>query len=128
MLFLGVKVNLQSSLEKYSKICYNSLMDLGTLQQLATAVALSSLIGLEREHTYQMGSYTNFGGIRTFALMGLIGVVGYRLIDVSPMLFAALSAGLFALVVAAYIMTTKSPKSSGATSEVASFNAYLIGI
>ena len=39
-------------------------MDLGTIQQLATAVALSSLIGLEREHTYQMGSYTNFGGIR----------------------------------------------------------------
>lgn len=103
-------------------------MDLGTIQQLATAVALSSLIGLEREHTYQMGSYTNFGGIRTFALIGLIGVVGYRLMDISPFLFVALSAGLFALIVAAYVMTTISPKSSGATSEVAAFNAYLIGV
>ena len=50
-------------------------MDLGTLQQLATAVALSSLIGLEREHTYQIGAYTNFGGIRTFALIGLIALI-----------------------------------------------------
>ena len=103
-------------------------MDLLIVQQLAIAVALSSLIGLEREHTYQTGSYTNFGGIRTFALIGLLGVVGYRLVEVSPFLFAALSAGLFALIVAAYVMTTRSPKSAGSTSEVAAFNAYLVGV
>ncbi|MBT4917797.1 MgtC/SapB family protein [Candidatus Peregrinibacteria bacterium] len=103
-------------------------MNLEILQQVGIAVVLSSLIGLEREQKYQKYDYVGFGGLRTFALIGLFGVVSQILGEYSPVYFATMAAGFFGMLIASYIMVAKNNKRLGATSEIASILVYLIGV
>lgn len=104
------------------------MIDFAILQQLGVALVLSSLIGLEREHRYQSENVPSFGGLRTFALIGLAGALAYIMGQYYQPLFAVVTAGFLALVVAAYVMTTRDEKEFGATSEVAAILVYIIGI
>ena len=53
-------------------------MDYSIFQQLGAAAILASLIGLEREHKYQMHNKDiGFAGLRTFTLLGLLGALSY---------------------------------------------------
>ncbi|MEK7126860.1 MAG: MgtC/SapB family protein [Patescibacteria group bacterium] len=102
-------------------------MDFSIFQQLGVALALASLIGLERERTYQLGNYDDFAGVRTFALIGLLGALSYILSSYSIVIFALITAGFLALVVMAYFLTG-SGSSKGMTSEIAAVLVYVIGI
>ena len=104
------------------------MMNLEILQQVGIAVLLSSLIGLEREQKYQKFDYSGFGGIRTLALIGLLGVVSYILGQYSPVYFATMAAGFFGLIIASYVMVAKKEHRLGATSEIAAILVYLIGV
>jgi uncharacterized membrane protein (DUF4010 family) len=101
-------------------------MELLVFKQLATAFALSALVGLEREHRYQHSGYSSFGGLRTFALIGLLGAVSAVFFSGTAM-FPVITAGFMALMVAAYVVASKNEKDSGATSEVSAFLVYLVG-
>ncbi len=103
-------------------------MDFTILQQLGVAVALASLIGLEREHKYQLDKHYSFAGLRTFALIGLLGVLAYILFQNNILLFAVITTGFLALIVAAYVVTSRRGYGSGTTSEVAAIIVYIIGI
>lgn len=103
-------------------------MDYSVFQQLGVAIALSSLIGLEREHRYQVDGYREFGGIRTYALIGLMGALAYILSSYYTPLFAVITAGFLGLLIAAYVVTTAGKKYAGGTSEVAAILVYIIGI
>lgn len=102
-------------------------MDYTIFQQLGVALALASLIGLEREHRYQVDDYDDFGGIRTFALIGLTGALAFILSAYYAPFFAVVTAGFLALLIAAYIITSRR-KYAGGTSEIASILVYIIGI
>jgi uncharacterized membrane protein (DUF4010 family) len=101
-------------------------MDFLIFKQLITAFALSALVGLEREHRYQHTGYSSFGGLRTFALIGLLGAVASVYFSGTAM-FAVITAGFMALMVAAYVVASGSSSDSGATSEVSALLVYLLG-
>lgn len=103
-------------------------MDFNIFQQLGVALALASLIGLERERTYQLGHYDDFAGVRTFALIGLLGALSYILSSYSVIISALITAGFLALVIMAYFLTGSGSSSKGMTSEIASVLVYVIGI
>ncbi len=103
-------------------------MEFSVFQQLGVAVALGTLVGLEREHRFRKHIYSSFGGIRTFALISLMGAIAYILSEVSIAFFVAISIGFVSLLVTAYVMTTYRSKDRGATSEVAAILVYMIGV
>jgi len=103
-------------------------MDFEFLKQIGVAVVLASLIGLEREQKHQRYESDAFGGIRTFALIGLLGVLSFILSAYSIVYFAVLAAGFFFLVVTSYFITCRKNNDVGATSEVAAILVYIVGI
>lgn len=104
-------------------------MDFNVLQQLGVALALGTLIGLERERKNQLeGRRDTYGGIRTYALIGLLGALAYILSSYSMAFFVIISAGVLALIISGYIMTGSKFHSFGMTSEVASVMVYILGI
>lgn len=103
-------------------------MNFDVLQQLAVSLALSSLIGLERERRYQQEKFSGFGGIRTFALIGLTGSLAYIISAYSSVFLPLLTGGFLALVVVGYIVSSRRGGGAGATSEVAAILVYLVGI
>lgn len=108
--------------------CYIGLVDYTVFQQLGIALALATLIGFEREQKYQIYKYGSFGGVRTFALIGLLGALSYILSAYSAVLFSLITGGFFVLMIAAYVMTSREYKGAGATSEVAAILVYIIGV
>ncbi|MBU1151996.1 MgtC/SapB family protein [Patescibacteria group bacterium] len=101
-------------------------MELLILQKLVIALGLSGLIGLDRERSKQKYEFDDLGGVRTFALVGLLGVLAYSVL--SPALFAVVSGGFFALVIATYVVSSMKSGRTGATSEIAAVLVYLIGV
>ncbi|MBU0606765.1 MAG: DUF4010 domain-containing protein [Armatimonadetes bacterium] len=94
--------------------------------QIALVLALSFLMGLEREeHKLQPGQYVA-AGVRTFPLIAL---VGYMLVVLAPQSVAPVTAGLLAVtafLVTAYVHKL-TERNSGFTSEMAALAAYLVG-
>lgn len=103
-------------------------MDFELLKQIGIAVVLSSLIGLEREQKYQKYGSDAFGGIRTFALIGLLGALSFILSAYSIVYFAVLTVGFFLLIVTSYFITCRKNNDIGVTSEVAAILVYIVGI
>jgi uncharacterized membrane protein (DUF4010 family) len=108
-------------------------VDLIIFQQLGVATALGALIGLEREHKHQLRhalekNHDTFGGIRTFALIGLTGALSYFLSTYSIIVSAVISAAILILIISSYIISSQKYGNLGVTSEVASILVYIIGI
>ncbi len=103
-------------------------MDFSIFLQLGAAFVLATLVGLEREHIFQTENYQGFGGIRTFALIGMMGALGQILSEHSPWILPVITFGFFALIVAAYILGGHKSEKAGATSEVAAIIVYIVGI
>lgn len=97
-------------------------------RQLAVALGLSSLIGLERERRSQEGHFNSFGGVRTFALIGVLGALAFHFSAMLPGFFPTVTAGFLALVVAGYVMTSRTGENIGATSEISAILVYIIGV
>jgi uncharacterized membrane protein (DUF4010 family) len=97
--------------------------------KIALVLSLSFLIGLEREerHAVERTGRVNFGGVRTFPLIGL---VGYALALLSGSSLMPVTVGF--AVVAAFLLVSYQHKlqtieSAGATTEVSALMTYLIG-
>lgn len=106
-------------------------MDYSIFQQLGVAAVLASLIGLEREHKYQIHHRdTGFAGLRTFTLIGLLGALAYVIAQYmqNEWVFAIMTLGFVALIISAYFISSKASGGAGITSEVASVLVYLIGV
>jgi len=100
-------------------------MDYIIFQQIGAAIVLASLIGLDREQNHKKNS---FGGLRTFALIGLLGSLSYYLSSVSMILFIVITAGFILFVTLAYFITARNEGGVGATSDLATVLVYLIGV
>lgn len=94
--------------------------------RFGTALILGILIGMERERAAELRDIKIFAGVRTIALIALIGCAGSLISDItnSPWPLVAVIISIGTLCVAAYVIT----KGNGSTSEVAAFIALLCGI
>lgn len=104
-------------------------MDLNddTLIGLALALGLGLLIGVERERRKGEGVNRAFAGIRTFSLVALCGAAAQALHQ--PLLTFAAALLVAALVALSYWRDrSKDPGDPGATTEVALFLTFLLGV
>lgn len=104
------------------------MIDAFLIQRFLLALALGALVGLEREYARHRKKGHQFAGIRTFPLIALFGALSAYFGDtVSPFL---LLMGMFLvgiLIIVAYFRITDRMH-VGATSEIAGFIVFLIGV
>ena len=102
------------------------MFDLELAFHFGAALGLGLLLGLERER--KRDAELLFGGIRTFALIALLGAVGAfveRQLNEGWLLLAAFVA-VSALVVVSYI-TTAARGEMGITTEISALLAFIVG-
>jgi len=91
--------------------------------RLAVALGIGLLLGVERERRKQAGGGASFAGIRTFALVALMGGISMALR--SEAVLAVALAFVAAAVLIAYALGDR--KDTGLTTEVALLVAFLLG-
>ena len=103
--------------------------ELESLQQLAFALAVGLLIGLERgwrHREYSEGS--RVAGLRTYALISLLGGIWALLAQNTNIILLGFGfLGLVMLSIAAYYYRVKEQDDVGITSVIASFLAFTLG-
>ncbi|MEK9160384.1 MAG: MgtC/SapB family protein [Patescibacteria group bacterium] len=97
------------------------------LENLGLALLLGSLIGLERERNRHKADAHEFGGIRTLSLISVLGYLAFSLFADS-VLFPVVTGGFLLLLIASYVMSAYLDKRTGATTELAGFFTYFVGI
>lgn len=105
-------------------------MDLIVLQSFFIALALGALIGLEREYARYKRRGHDYAGIRTFPLISLFGALSAfmgQLISPWILIVGIILIGI--LIVIAYFSVAGHARAYiGATSEVAGFLAFFLGV
>jgi uncharacterized membrane protein (DUF4010 family) len=102
------------------------MFDLDLALRFAAALGLGLLLGIERERKRDAELF--FGGVRTFALIALLGAVGAfmeRELNQGWLIIAAFVA-LSALVIVSYA-TTAARGELGITTEISSMLAFIVG-
>ena len=105
------------------------VLDLQHLGDLAAALLIGALVGLEREKRKADEDLTATSGIRTFILVAIVGAVASWMSQVleTPWLFAAGLLAVTACAVAGYVAERRvNPKALGLTSETAAMVVYLL--
>ena len=102
------------------------MMDLNTAWQFGAALGLGMLIGLERERT--RGEEKIFAGVRTFALVALLGATSVFAGEQAglPWIPGLVFVAVLVLVAVAYLVTAQSG-SIGATTEMSLLLTFFIG-
>jgi uncharacterized membrane protein (DUF4010 family) len=104
-------------------------MDVLVFQKILLALAIGSLIGLEREHRVKDRKQV-FAGLRTFMLMCMLGVlvpyISY-LIGCASCIFVGFAA-IVAMVIVSYYIRYKEVGKIGMTTEIAFLITFLIGV
>lgn len=100
------------------------------IQHFLIALALGALIGLEREYAHYRGRGQSYAGIRTYPLIALFGALSAYLSElISPLIIIVgmiLVGGI--ILIAYFTINERMHKYVGATSEVAGFITFFIGI
>lgn len=97
-----------------------------SLAAILITLALSFLIGLEREEHYS-GKYYNFGGVRTFPIIGLCGYLMARLTGSQPLVLGIGVLVIGSLLWLSYRKKLEISSSAGLTSEVSGLFTFLMG-
>jgi uncharacterized membrane protein (DUF4010 family) len=94
--------------------------------RFAAAVGLGILLGLERERAHKANA--SFAGVRTFALIALLGATAaYLQIEMAGVWFAVAGfVAVLALVLASYVITAGRGK-VGVTTEITALLSYFLG-
>ncbi|MCK5054212.1 MAG: MgtC/SapB family protein, partial [Anaerolineales bacterium] len=103
------------------------LLNLEPWWRFAAALLIGALIGLEREFVQQRSGEQEFGGIRTFSLMALLGAIAAFLADqYGPLIFIVTYLGLILLLWASLLASSMRGVEEGITSEVAALVVPLL--
>src|SRR5688572_26925980 len=102
---------------------------LGELLHLAASLGIGLLIGIERGwQSRSAAPGTRVAGVRTFALIGLLGGISAQLsADLGVAVLAVAFAALAGLLIASYVAGLRSPRRRGATTEVAALLTFVLG-
>ncbi len=107
------------------------MIELALFENFLVALALGALIGLEREYARYQKKVHNYAGIRTYPLIALFGALGaYFGATISPWILITSIILMGLLIIAAYFAFAEHNYHhySGATSEVAGFLTFFIGV
>ncbi|MBI2102942.1 MgtC/SapB family protein [Candidatus Woesearchaeota archaeon] len=106
------------------------MLDINLIQQFLVALVLGALIGLEREYAHYRGKGQSYAGIRTYPLIALFGALSAYLGElISPWILLIGMVLVGGLILIAYFnMNEHVHKYVGATSEVAGFITFFIGV
>ena len=96
--------------------------------QIAVALILGLLIGLQREIYYRRNNRKEFAGTRTFALISLLGYLSAWLNTQISWFLPAMLLIFGLLVITAYGYKLFYSKAKGATSEIAALITFTLGI
>jgi len=107
---------------------FEIIKDIEIIKQMGLAVGLSTLIGLEREQKMQQYGKADFGGIRTFALAGLLGFFTVLINTVVHFFAVSMAIGFFALLMTSYFLTYTKYKYNGITTELAAVLVFIVGV
>lgn len=99
-----------------------------TLISIMVTLALSFLIGLEREERHAKKGYYNFGGVRTFPIIGLSGYLIARISNADPVAVGAGLVVLGTMLWQSYRKKLELSASAGMTSEVSGLFTFLLGV
>lgn len=103
-------------------------MEITIIKQLGIALFVGLMIGLQREMYYHREGRSGFAGARTFTLIALFGYISAWM-QASVPFFLHVSLFLFGLlVIIAYVYKTMKTDYHGATTEIASFVTYVLGM
>lgn len=101
------------------------MAELATFAAFGVALACGLLIGLDRE---QAGEETDFGGIRTFPLIALVGAISQHLsVQLGPWIVGLTLVGVLGWLGVFYYQASKRGH-AGLTSEFAALAAFLCGV
>ncbi|MBI4151480.1 DUF4010 domain-containing protein [Candidatus Woesearchaeota archaeon] len=106
------------------------MAELVLIQRFLVALALGALIGLEREYAHYRGKGQSYAGIRTYPLIALFGALSAFLSDlISPwiLLIGMILVG-GVILIAYFTINERVHRYVGATSEVAGFITFFIGV
>ncbi len=104
------------------------LINLEPWWRFAAALLIGALIGLEREFVQQRSGDQEFGGIRTFALISLMGAVAAFLSDrFGFMIFIAAYLGLILMLLVSNLGPALRGEEEGITTEVAALLVPFLG-
>jgi len=97
--------------------------------RFGAALAIGVLVGLQREHAYGSSDGELFAGVRTFALIGLLGCTAALVASelASPWGFIGIVAPMGALVVVAHFVSAWRHEGTGLTTEIATLLTILAG-
>jgi len=97
-------------------------MDYAIIQSVLIALALGALIGLEREYARYRKKTHDYAGIRTYPLIALFGTLSAYLGElISPWI-------LLIGIIAYFVITERTGQYVGATSEMAGFLTFFLGV
>ena len=100
---------------------------LASLLSLAVAVAAGLLLGAERQQNAKARARADFGGIRTFPLLALLGAVGALARPVAGLwLLGGMLLGVVTLITVSHVRTS-AQGDIGISTEVAALIAYALG-
>ncbi|MCU0254306.1 MAG: DUF4010 domain-containing protein, partial [Acidobacteria bacterium] len=105
-------------------------LDLLVIRNVAIALAIGALVGLEREKKKEIEGEIGVGGLRTFILIAMTGALGGWMSQVlgSPWVLVAALLAVAAGVVAGYVIEgLHNPRFYGMTTEVAAVVVCLLG-
>jgi uncharacterized membrane protein (DUF4010 family) len=106
----------------------SDLLNLEPWWRFGAALLIGALIGLEREHVQQREGFQEFGGIRTFSLMSLLGAAAAYFSETQgATIFMAAYLGVILLVWAGYLSEAWRGEEEGITTEVAALMMPLLG-
>ncbi len=95
---------------------------MGHVAAYLSSLAIGLLVGLERERSHR-GQAGQAYGIRTFALLALVGTLGA---EAGPVVVGVALAGVVALLVVGYRRTSEADP--GTTTEVTAMATFLLGV
>lgn len=106
------------------------MVEIIILKNFLIAIALGALIGLEREYAKQRRKAHAYAGIRTYPLIALFGAAAaYLGVLISPWILVVSILLIGGLIISAYFsIAEKSTEYLGATSEMAGFLTFFIGV
>ncbi len=106
------------------------MVDFALIQNFLIALALGALVGLEREYARYRRKAQSYAGIRTYPLIALFGALAaYLGATISPWILLIslfLMGGI--IVVAYFAVNEQVHKYVGATSEMAGFITFFLGV
>lgn len=106
------------------------MVELNIMESFGIAILLGIIVGLEREFQQQKQRVGDFGGIRTFLLISVLGwLVGFIAKQQNAFTLVIITLlGFILLVIAAYIAVVWKGEKVGATTELSAIILFLLGV